>query len=234
MAELHERLGHGFDERRGTAEERQREILGSLLPQEIDVDPPRVAGPAGGLRPGERVDDVQTVPGELLQLSAIDDVVPVPRRIDEASRHRVAVGRALPNHGHQRHDARASGDEQDGSTRAWIPDEVAADRPAQLEPVAGPRLIGEVRRHFAIVDSLDRQLEVRRIRRGGDRVAPLGLVAVLGGQTHVHVLAGAVAGPVRDVEHDGLDARRLGVNFGDLGYPPGQSPQYRCSFHGSP
>ena len=39
------------------------------------------------------------------------------------------------------------------------PDEVAADRAAQLELVAGPQLVGQVRRDLAVVDPLDRQLD---------------------------------------------------------------------------
>ena len=71
-------------------------------------------------------------------------------------------------------------------------------------------------------------------RRGGDRVAALRLVAVLGGQADVEVLAGSVTGPAGDVEDDRPDARRFGHEVDDLGDEPGQSPQYRCSSHGSP
>ena len=61
------------------------------------------------------------------------------------------------------------------------------------------------------------------------------LVAVLGGQPHVEVLAGAVAGPAVDVEHERLDARRLLDDVeATAASSQRQSPQYRCSSHGSP
>jgi hypothetical protein len=87
---------------------------------------------------------------------------------------------------------------------------VPADRPAQLELVAGAELFDEVRRDLAVVDELDGELDRVELRRRGDRVRALGLVAVLGGQAHVGVLAGAVPGPVGHVEHERDRARRLG------------------------
>ena len=82
--------------------------------------------------------------------------------------------------------------------------------PAQLELVAGAELLHEVGRDLAVVDELDRELERVELGRRGDRVRALGLVAVLGGQAHVGVLAGAVAGPLGHVEHERDRARRLG------------------------
>ncbi len=86
-------------------------------------------------------------------------------------------------------------DEQQRASLRRLPDEVAADRTAQLDPVAGPELVGEVRRHLAVVEPLDRELDASAVGRRGDRVAALGLVAVLGRQPDVDVLAGAVPGP---------------------------------------
>ncbi len=70
--------------------------------------------------------------------------------------------------------------------------------------------------------------------RRRDRVAALGLVAVLGREAHVEVLARPVAGPVGRVEDERADAGRFVDGGDDLGRDPGQSPQYRCSRHGSP
>ena len=70
-----------------------------------------------------------------------------------------------------------------------------------------------------------------------NRVAALRLVAVLGGQADVDVLAGPVARPARDVEHEARDPRRLRHALDELREEPpkgSQSPQYRCSRHGSP
>ena len=74
----------------------------------------------------------------------------------------------------------------------------------------GAQLLDEVRRHLAVVDALDGQLERVALGRRGDRVRALRLVAVLGGQPHVDVLAGAVPRPPGHVEHERARARRLG------------------------
>ena len=115
-----------------------------------------------------------------------------------------------------------------------LPDEVAADRPAELDLVARPQLVGQVRGDLAVVEALHRQLDVLAVRGRRDRVAALRLVAVVRGQANVDVLAGAVSRPAVDVEGDRLDARRLSADLDDRRDLPGQSPQYRCSRHGSP
>ena len=86
----------------------------------------------------------------------------------------------------------------------------------------------------AAVGALHRELEAGAVLGGGDRVRALRGVTVLGGQLHVHVLAGPVTGPARHVEHEG--ARGRGLVFGRVegGDAPVQSPWYRCSRHGSP
>ena len=76
-----------------------------------------------------------------------------------------------------------------------LPDEVAADRTAQLDPVADDDDVVEERRDLAVVDALDRDLDLAgTLGLGRDRVAPLDAVAVLRGQAKVDVLARAVSG----------------------------------------
>ena len=43
-----------------------------------------------------------------------------------------------------------------------------------------------------------------------------------------------MAGPAEDLQHDRAGRGRLVAHRGDGADPPGQSPQYRCSRHGSP
>src|SRR5215471_19091779 len=101
----------------------------------------------------------------------------------------------MADHGHQRDDAGAACNEQHGWFVTRLPDEVAADRPAYLEGVSLPQLVDEVGRYFTVLQALDSDREVVLGSRG-DRVAALRLVAVLGRQPHVEVLARTPAGPL--------------------------------------
>ena len=120
--------------------------------------------------------------------------------------------------------ARAAADQQQRPADGRIPGEVAADRPAQLELVAGAQLVDQVGRDLAVVQPLDRQRERAVLGRGRDRVAALRLVAVLGGQPDVDVLAGAVPGQSGRAERERLDPRRLVDRADDVGELPAQSP----------
>jgi hypothetical protein len=137
------------------------------------------------------------------------------------------AGTWLPvaQHGHQRHHPRPAGDQQQRPAPVRLPDEVAADGPAQLELVALAELAGQVGRDLAVVEALDGQLDPRPGGGRGDRVGPLGLVAVLGGEADVDVLAGQVPVPVGHLQGQGDDPVGLGPDLGDLGQPPAQSPQ---------
>ena len=135
-----------------------------------------------------------------------------------------ADGGAGTDHRHERHDTRAARDQQHRANLGRLPDEVAADGASQLELVPGAKLVGEVGRHLAVVETFDRQLEVRSTGSGSDRVAPLDLVAVLRRQAHVDVLARTVPGPPGNIEDDRLRACRLALELDDVGQLPGQSP----------
>ena len=92
------------------------------------------------------------------------------------------------------------------------------------EALGGPQLVDEVRRDLAVVDPLDGELEVLVAGRRRDRVAALRLVAVLGREPDVDVLAREVAGPVGRVEHDRARAGRLVAELDDGRELPAQSP----------
>jgi hypothetical protein len=152
------------------------------------------------------------------------------RRADVA-----AGGGAGADHRHQRHDARASAGEQQRPALRRLPDEPAADGAAELDPVARPELVRQVGRDHAVPQTLDGQLDAGAVGHRCDRVAALRLIAVLGGEADVDVLPRPMSGPAGHVEGDRPDARRLGDDVDDLRDPPvHQSPQYRCSRHGSP
>ena len=102
--------------------------------------------------------------------------------------------------------ATAATGEQHGPPVSRRPDEVAADRPAQLELVADLEHVGEVRGDLAIGHPLDGQ-PTRRHPPPTRASSCACAVAVLRGQPHVDVLAGEVTRPVRDVEDQGRTRR---------------------------
>ena len=130
----------------------------------------------------------------------------------------------MPQHRAERHDARAAGEEEQRAAGRGLPDEVAADRAAQLELVAGTELVDEVGRDLAVVEPLDGQDEVLVLRGRGDRVAALGLVAVLGRQPDVDVLTREMAVPVGRIEDDAAHVGRLVEDLDHACGLPGQSP----------
>src|SRR4051794_508428 len=134
----------------------------------------------------------------------------------------------------QRNDAGAAAYEKEWAAERLPPDEVAADRAPQLELVSGPEHLRQVRRDLAVVEPFNRESEVLVLRAGCDRVASLRLVAVLGSEPHVYVLACKLTWPVGSFEHDALGACSLLYDLDHACDLPRQSPAYRCSFHGSP
>ena len=139
----------------------------------------------------------------------------------------------MAQHRAQRDDPRSAGDEEQRVAVCRVPDEVAADRAAQLERISAAQLLRQIGGDLAVVQPLDRDRD-RLARRRGDRVRALCPVAVLRGQPHIEVLSRCVAWPVGDIEHERAHASGLLDEVGDFGDLPGQSPAYRCSRHGSP
>src|SRR6266516_2985309 len=190
------------------------------------VDTPAVPLPTLGLLTGKSEADVDLVGGgHAHQLVTVDDLLERAGRVEQAHRDDALDGVVVTQHRTQRHDARAARDEQERAPERLLPDEVAADRPSQLELVTGTQLIGEIRGHLAVFESLHRQHEITVFGRGGDRVAALRLVPVLGGQANVDVLSGAVTGPSGCLEDDAANARSLFDQLDHVGQLPCQSPQ---------
>ena len=145
-----------------------------------------------------------------VQLVAVEHVLPRARGEQEVGGHR-GVGRGVgAEHRHQRDEARASADQEQRLRRSSRrPDEVPPDRAAELEDVADLGLAHEPRGDLAVVDQLDRQAREAAGGRGREGVRALRLVAVLGGQADIDVLAGDVAGPAVDVQLERPGARGL-------------------------
>ena len=103
----------------------------------------------------------------------------------------------------------------------------------------------EERRDLAFLQPLDDQFDGIGPGRRADRITPLGLIAVGGGQADIDMLAGHETPPMRGPEEEALDLRRLDKNRDDRRLLPFQalrgnaglahgSPVKRCSFQGSP
>ncbi len=237
MAERDELVRGRLDERGRAADVHER--LLDRRPRHVleqpPVDPASVAVPALGLFASQGESDVDHVLRvEPRQLLAVDEIVRRPRRVEQPHGDGAADGTVVTEHRAQRHDARASADEEQRAAVGVLPHEVAPDRAAKLDLVAGPQLVDEIGRHLPVVEPFHGQHELLVLGRRRDGVAPLRLVAVFGRQPDVDVLAGTVARPRRRLEHDASNSRGLvdeGAHRREL---PAQSPRYRCSRHGSP
>ena len=149
------------------------------------------------------------VGGGAVELLAVDDVVQRPRRVEQPKARRTRGRPVVAEDGSQRNDARTASDEEERAAECGLPDEVAADRPAELQLVTGAELVDEVGRHLTVVEPLHGEHEIAVFRPRGDRVAALSLVPVLGREAHIDVLAGAMPGPGRNLQHDASGPRRL-------------------------
>ena len=145
-------------------------------------------------------------------------------REQHAHGHVGGGGHACAQHRHERHDAATARDQEQRATQARLPDEVAADRAAQLDLIARTQLVGQVRRDLAVVEALDRQLHPVAIGGCRDGVTALRLIAVLRRQPDVDVLAGQVSLPARAVKCDRAHAGRPVGHRDDVAEQPGQSP----------
>jgi hypothetical protein len=119
---------------------------------------------------------------------------------------------------------RPARDQQERAAEGFLPDEIAADRATELQRVPGVELVGEIGRHFPVLEPLDGEHEVGVFGSRGDRVAALRLVTVLGGETHIDVLSGPMPVPVRQSENDALCSGRLLNGLDHRSHLPVQSP----------
>src|SRR4029077_21249827 len=159
VAERHECRRDRLDEARGPAHEARRggpRLPGNLC-EHCLIDAAATPRPPCRRLARERVDDLDTVEiVETLELGRVDDVGRATPRRQEPNLGIAAAGCAMAQHRHQRNDARAASDEQPPPGGARFPHEIAADRAAQLELIAGAELVDEVRRDTAVLEPLER------------------------------------------------------------------------------
>jgi hypothetical protein len=94
--------------------------------------------------------------------------------------------------------------------------------------------IDQVGGDLSLLEPLNREDEMLVLRRRSDGVAALRLITILGGEPDIDVLAGEVTRPPGAAEDQAPHPRRFIEDLDYLGELPVQSPEYRCSRHGSP
>jgi hypothetical protein len=147
------------------------------------------------------VDHREAVAAEPLELVAVDDVFPTAGGEEQARVDVAAGGGAGADQRHQRRDARASGDEQQRPALRRLPDEVAADRAAELDPVARPELVRQEGRDLAVLETLDGQLDAGAIGHRCDRIGPPTTVrSRAGGGAGGGVMGGITARPFAPIQ----------------------------------
>ena len=161
--------------------------------------------------------------GALHQLVAEDHVVEHSRGIDEDHPDLRRNDRAVAEHRDQRHDAGAASDEKDRATVVTAPVEVAADRAAHLDGVAGLDDLVEERRDLAVVELLDDELDRVAARCRADRIAALCLVPVRRGEADVDMLARNEPAPLRRLQKEALYRRCLRDDGGYRRLLPGDA-----------
>src|SRR5690606_6112065 len=207
-----------LDEPRRAADVHARRELGRPAPRgEL-----RVGQPAGAAQRGERHGTREDRPrlepvtarDERGELVRVELVLGGAHGADQPERRAVAGVAPGARHRHERHQARAAGQQQHGrpGVAGRVPHEPAADRPPDLDGGARREVVDEVRGHLAVGDALDGHLDAARaVGRARQGVGPLGGVPVGGGEPQVDVLPGLVPRPAGHVEHEGRCRRALGT-----------------------
>src|SRR3954449_5766295 len=159
MAELDQELACALHEPRRTAYEDPWPAgrRGRASAEHLCVDPARGATPFGRRLARERLMHGQALTArEVRQLVAIEDLIDRARGQDQSCVDRARLRRTVAQHRHQRHEPRSARYQQQRAAIRGAPDEITADRTAQLELVARPQLVCEIRGHLTVVEALDR------------------------------------------------------------------------------
>ena len=167
---------------------------------------------------------VQVLAGESHERAVLPELVGVGERVEGAghSDHAEQVLQAEPARvAHHRNDRHHSGTAGHRDRRHLAgPREPAADRTAQLEHVAHPRLVVHEPRDLAVGQALHHQLKQRVVRVRGSGVGTLGGVVVRCAEPEHVVLAGQVVHPVGHLEpqpHETVGALDLRERAGGPG-----------------
>jgi hypothetical protein len=101
----------------------------------------------------------------LIQLVGVNDVGGGARAVDHLHGSLAARRLVGADHRHQRHDARAAGQQQQRARLARTPGEPAADGAAHLELVTRPGGLAQIRGDLAVGQPLHRYFQAA-LRRG--------------------------------------------------------------------
>src|SRR5215210_7972151 len=95
----------------------------------------------------------------------------------------------MTKHGHERHNTRAAGDQQQRIRHARLPDEVPADGSARFDAISYDHDIMQIRGAFSIVDAIHGDIYVAfALGLSSNRITALRLIAILCRQADVIML----------------------------------------------
>src|SRR5215469_6315438 len=154
MPESEQLVGHGLHEwGRATHENLRLAVrLEATFSQHVAVHPPIMPHPSLGGTAGERMDEREAIAvcHQLVQLIPINDVLERARRIEKSCRRPARGLTSGPQHRHEGHHSRTAGDQHQWHRAGWIPGEIPANRPAELDGISRAKLLSQKRRYFTV------------------------------------------------------------------------------------
>src|SRR3954471_15481667 len=107
------------------------------LGEKVLIDPTSVPSPALRLLTGQRHRGLDAVSPDLCQLVPVDEERKGTSRAQQPHRHPALDGSMVTPHRTERHQAGSACNQEERTAQRLHPDEVATDRPTQLQLVAG-------------------------------------------------------------------------------------------------
>ena len=197
-----------------------------MLCEHDAVHSPFKACPIGWLTAGQRAQhfDALYFRRDRLELRSVNEVIVRTRRAQVPHRDVVASPDAGPQHRHQRDHSAATSDELKRPTPRWLPNEIAAHRTSDLDPITDSQVFNEKWGDLPFIDQFDGDDNLLIVGRPGDRVAALRLITVFGSQSYVDVVPGEMTRPAGTFEDDASHSFRLFDDLRCSGDQPVQSP----------
>src|SRR4051794_24740909 len=97
---------------------------------------------------------------QTLQLVAVNEIGPGARRVEQCDWNGAPACCTMWEHASERHDAETAADEEHRTAIVHRPHEVSSDGTAQLDLVTHRHSVMEERRHLAVIELLDSELDM--------------------------------------------------------------------------